>query len=216
LRDAINRCDFVLATQMYDDWIGHMDDAFERKFNTMGGYKYGYLKWFLLPCIKSGFARTTGQCKLLMQLSDEWQFRYDPENEGEGKAWFEEKIEPEGWQPVRTYSMSLNEQKIPEQLTWMWYRTRFKLPDRLPEGKLSLWFAEVDGSPTKVFLNGQSLGEFTGARKPNEVDVTGKLIPGKENTVTIKTGHLNISELMLGGILKPVMIYSGTPKDDPK
>lgn len=216
LRGAINRCDFVSATKLYDNWIAHMDDAFEQKFNTMGGYKYGYLKWFLLPSIKSGFARTTGECKLLQQLSDEWQLRYDPENEGEGKGWSGEKIESEDWKTVSTYSASLNEQKVPEQLTWMWYRTRFKVPDELPEGRLSLWFAEVDGSPTKVFLNGQPIGEFTGERQPNEVDITGKLIPGREYTVTIRTGHHNISELMLGGILKPVMIYCGTPKGELK
>jgi len=97
----------------------------------------------------------------------------------------------------------------------MWYRTRFTAPAELPQGPLRLWFGEVDGSPTRVYLNGGLVGEFTGARKPNEVEVTGKVRPGRENVVAIKSGHHGISELMLGGILKPVMVYAVEPAKAP-
>ena len=42
-----------------------------------------------------------------------------------------------------------------------------------------------------------------------EVEITGKLVPGEENLVAVKTGHFRISELKLGGILRPVMVYAG-------
>jgi len=132
-------------------------------------------------------------------------------------GFFKAAAAPEGWRRVRTYSATLNEQQIPEQLTWMWYRVRLEAPARLPEGPLHLWFGEVDGSPTKVYLNGELVGEFTGARTPSDVEVTGKLLPGKENLLVVKTGHLSISELMLGGIVRPVMLYSGgKPAPPPK
>ena len=216
LRAAINRCDFAAAKKGYDAWLAHFEHCFERKFNTMSGYRYGYVKWFLRPAIEGGLARTTGGCRLVQQLPDEWLFRYDREDAGEKGGWFRDKVEAEGWRRVRTYSASLNEQKLPEQLTWMWYRARFTTPKKLPEGPLHLWFGEVDGSPTRVWLNGKCLGEFEGSRRPSELEVTGKLHAGRENLVVIKTGHHGISELMLGGILKPVMIYSGTPPEPEK
>ena len=209
VREAINRCDFAAAQASYDAWLKHMDDAFAKQYSTMGGYKRGYAEWFLKPLIESGLARTTGERKLVAQLPDEWDFRYDPQDAGEKEGYFKPDAAADGWRKVKTYSATLNEQKIPEQLTWMWYRTRLRAPDALPAGPLHLWFGEVDGSPTKVWLNGELVGEFAGARKPSEVEVTGKLLAGKENLVVVRTGHLSISELMLGGIVRPVMLYAG-------
>jgi len=214
VRAAINGCDFAAAKETYEKWIAHMNSAFDKGFSSMRGYRCGYAKRFLLPAIDRGYERTTEGRKLIAQLPDEWDFRYDPKDEGEGQGWFNESVSAEGWRRVKTYSATLNEQKIPEQLTWMWYRTRLKAPAKLPEGPLHLWFAEVDGRPTKVYLNGESVGEFAGSREPGEVEVTGKLLPGRENVVAIKTGHFGISELMLGGLLKPAMVYSG-PRPEP-
>ncbi|MBM4033359.1 MAG: hypothetical protein FJ291_16470 [Planctomycetes bacterium] len=44
--------------------------------------------------------------------------------------------------------------------------------------------------------------------------VTDKLLPGKDNLIALRTGHLSISELMLGGIVRPAMLYSG-PRPEP-
>jgi len=209
LRDQINRCDFAKAKELFDRWLAHMDDAFAKQYNTMGNYKRGYADRFLQAIIQSGLGRTTGECKRLLQLPDEWDFRYDPQDAGEKEQWFKADLPPDGWQKVKTYTATLDEQGVPEQLTWMWYRTRVAVPKDLPPGPLHLWFGEVDGSPTRVYLNGEFLAELAGARQPIETEVTGKLKPGEENLVVVKTGHLGISELKLGGILRPVMIYSG-------
>ena len=96
----------------------------------------------------------------------------------------------------------------------MWYRASFAAPAELPPGPLHLWFAEIDGRQVKAFLNGEPLGEFKAARKPQEVEVTGKLRAGRENVVALKIDHSRISELMLGGILRPVMVYAG-PRPEP-
>jgi len=214
LREATNRCDFKAAKQISAAWLEHMDRAFEQQFNTMAGYKRGYVQAFLLNAIESGCERTTGERKLVAQLPDEWQFRYDPRDEGEKAGWDKETAAPEGWTAVKTYSATLNEQKIKEQLTWMWYRCRFTPPADLPSAPLHLWFGEVDGGQTKVFLNGQTVGDFAAHRNPGEVEISGKLLPGKENVLAVKTDHRSISELFLGGILRPVMIYAG-PKPPP-
>jgi hypothetical protein len=209
VRDAVNRCDFRRANDVFQRWMKHMDAAFEKQYNTMRGYKRGYAEWFLRPLIESGLARTTEPCRLMIQLPDAWDFRYDPDDVGEKDGYYKQQASPDGWQQVKTYSATLNEQAVPERFAWMWYRTSFKTPARLPSGPLHVWFGEIDGSPTKVFLNGNFVGEFTGARKPGEVEITGKLRPDAENLLVVKTGHFGISELMLGGIVRPAMIYAG-------
>lgn len=209
--DAVSRCDFEASQAVYDKWIEHMDGVFAARIHRIGEYKAGYVPRFLGSGQKSGYARVTGGRKLVLQLPDEWQFRYDPEAVGESNGWFTALMGSAGWTTVKTYSMTLNQQKIPEQLRWMWYRTTFRTPKTLPEGPLTMWFMEPDGNEMKVWLNGEPVAESASikSRQPYDLDVTGRLKPDTEYVVTVKLWHRRISELMLGGLLRPVMIYSG-------
>ena len=124
----------------------------------------------------------------------------------------------DGWRKVKTYSATLNEQKIPEQLTWMWYQTTFKTPKALPKGPLTLWFMEPDGNAASLWLDGEPLAQLEKikARQPLDVDLTGRLKADTEYVLTVKLHHQRISELMLGGLLRPVMIFSGAlPPPEP-
>jgi hypothetical protein len=47
------------------------------------------------------------------------------------------------------------------------------------------------------------------SRQPLDVDLGNRLKPDTEYVVTVKLRHNWISELMLGGLLRPVMIYAG-------
>ena len=214
VRDASNRCDFAKAKETYDKWLAHMEGIHKSGIHPVGEYMYGYAPRFLGQAVDDGAARVTGNCKLLVQLPDEWLFRYDSKDEGEAAGWGKAGPGEEGWRKVKTYSATLNEQSVPEELTWMWYRTKFAVPAEVPAGPVHLWFAEVDGRSMKVFLNGELVGECQKGRRPHELEVTGKLLAGKENVVAVKIDHGRISELMLGGIIKPVMIYAG-PKPPP-
>jgi hypothetical protein len=213
-RDAVNRCDFEKANATFDAWLAHMNDAFDKGYTATDGYKRGYAERILGRCTREGFERVTGGRRLVAQLPDVWQLRFDPANEGESNGWFKAAADPESWQPVKTYSATLDEQGIPEQLTWMWYRTTLAAPKDLPQGPLHLWFGEVDGRQTKVWINGEFAGEFSGSRKPGEVEVTGKIKPGQDHEVVIQTHHDKISELKLGGLLRPAMLYAG-PRPEP-
>ena len=216
VREATNRCDFAAARDLLTKWQAHMSSVFDARIHPIGEYKEGYTKRFLAPAIDQGCARTTGGCRLVAQLPDEWLFRYDAKDEGEAAGWQKGDAGTAGWRKVKTYSGTLSQQGIPEELTFLWYRTAFTAPAQLPAGPLTLWFAEIDGRPTKVFLNGEQIAEFTKGRVPNEVDVTGKLVAGRENVVAVKIDHHSITELLLGGIIKPVMIYSGqAPAPEP-
>ena len=77
-----------------------MDDALAKQYSTMSGYKHGYAEWFLRPLIETGLARTTGERRLVVQLPDEWDFRYDPADAGEKGGWFQSDVPAEGWRKV--------------------------------------------------------------------------------------------------------------------
>jgi hypothetical protein len=211
LRDAYNRCDFVEAKAIYDRWLAHMDAVHAAGIHPVGEYKRGYAPRFLGGAIRAGHERVSGGRRLVVQLPDEWLFRYDPEGRGEAMGWHRSRLGgTAGWQKVRTYSATLDEQGIDERLTWMWYRTAFRMPRGPGAGPFHLWLMELDGYETTVYIDGEAVGEFEKVgRKPVEVDVTGSVRPGRAHTVAIRTNHRKISELALGGILKPVMIYSG-------
>lgn len=207
LREATNRCDFMKAQSIFDEWLAHMDAIHEARIHTIGEYKRGYAPRFLGKTISAGAARVSGENRLVVQLPDEYQFRYDHNDEGEKLGWHK-AASGDGWRPVKTYSAMLTEQGIDEELTWLWYVTEFDAPEFPKNERLSLWIGEVDGVSARIFLNGELAGEGQGRRSPMEAEVTGKLRAGK-NTVAIKIDHSRISELKLGGIIKPAMIYAG-------
>ena len=208
LREATSRTDFVAAKDIYDTWLAHMDDVHARKIHRIGEYKQGYVPRFLGKPVLEGYARVTGGNRKVVQLPDEWMFRHDPEGKGQERGWDGAEVADEGWQRVRTHSATLAEQGVEEVLTWMWYRTEFELPAVAERQALFLWFAEIDGLSTAVFVNGQAVGETTMKRKPFEFDVSAHVRKGR-NIVAVRIDHSSISELSLGGIIKPVMVYAG-------
>ena len=82
----------------------------------------------------------------------------------------------------------------------MWYRTTFDLPGKT--GNLSLFFTEVDGD-TVVYVNGREVGKSKKKRIPFSVDIS-RVVRDGENVVAVRVDHSNITELFLGGIIRPV------------
>ena len=216
-RSAVNRCDFQASQAVYDKWLAHMDAVYAARIHPVGEYKYGYVPRFLGNGQAAGLARVTGGRSVVVQLPDAWEFRYDKENMGESNGWQKAAMGGTNWLTVKTYTASLSEQQVPEQLTWMWYRTTFRTPKNLPAGPLTLWFMEPDGNEMSAWLNGEPLGQagYIKARSPLDVDLTGKLQPDKVYTLALKLYHRRISDLNLGGLLRPVMIYSGAIPQPP-
>lgn len=213
-REAVNRCDFDAAQKSYDALIANMDAVHAAGYHGIGEYKLGYAPRFLDGGQSAGLARMTGGRNIVLQLPDEWMFRYDPEDSGEAAGWFKKTIAAgdEGWRQVRTYTDTLDSQGIPEQLTWMWYQTKFRTPKKLAGGPMTLWFMEPDGNAVKVWLDGEPVTPAAidiRSRQPLDIDLGSRLKPNTEYVLTVKLHHRRISELMLGGIIRPVMIYSG-------
>lgn len=212
--DAVHRCDFERSQAVYDAWMAHMEAIHAARIHPVGEYKYGYAPRFLGPGQAAGYARVTNGRRKVFQFPDEWEFRYDRQNEGEGQGWFRPDAGGE-WRRVRTFTSTLSDQGVPEELTVMWYRAHVRLPADVPEGPLTLWFMEPDANEMGLWVDGKLVREtaYIKARQPLDVDVTGLFQAGREHVVTVKLNHRRISELKLGGLLRPVMIYSGTPPE---
>jgi hypothetical protein len=101
----------------------------------------------------------------------------------------------------------------------MWYRTVCDVPAQ--HRRLSLFFGEVDGT-AQVYVNGRRVAGRADAddkaaanqaaapdefrrRTPFEVDVTAAVQPGR-NVVAVRVDHTKITELNLGGLIRPVYL----------
>jgi hypothetical protein len=89
----------------------------------------------------------------------------------------------------------------------MWYRTSINVP-REP-GRLAMFLTEVDGYAVTLYVNGQEVAALgrQACRKAFEVDVSDALKPGR-NLVAIKIDHRRITELCLGGIIRPILLIA--------
>jgi len=128
-----------------------------------------------------------------------------PEGNGAEQGYHKSDFDDSTWRQVATYSTTLNAQGMPDIKSVMWYRTSMEVPRR--RGKLILFFTEVDGQAVTVYVNGIEVAslEREARRKPFEVDVTDAVRPGT-NTMAIRVDHRRITELFLGGIVRPILL----------
>ncbi|HEV7903196.1 MAG TPA: LamG-like jellyroll fold domain-containing protein, partial [Pyrinomonadaceae bacterium] len=81
----------------------------------------------------------------------------------------------------------LNNLSIPESLSRQdyWYRTEFNPPASLRGRRLTLTLNGVNYAAS-VWLNGKPLGELRGAFVRGEFDVSGRVSPGRPNTLAVR------------------------------
>jgi beta-galactosidase/beta-glucuronidase len=149
-------------------------------------------------------------------LASDWRFTVDMEKIGETEQWFCEDFDRSAWSKV-TVPKAWD---LYQEAMWGfegvgWYAVA--IPPALAEpGKLqTLRFGRVMYH-TKVWLNGESLGENIGGYLPFEFDVTGKLRNAKPNVLVLRVDNKprlqwlpasrNIEWMQYGGILGPVIL----------
>lgn len=209
INEAMAKGNFVRAKEIFDSMLKRID-TLEAKGYANREYGTSYLKRFLGKIIDGGLAATASPNKLVGVLPDKWKFARDTADEGEAKGFASEAFDDAKWNYVTTHSNTLSGQGI-EENTVLWYRLHLQVNDKL--NKPALVFTEVDGLVT-VFVNGKpldpvalTLGKGTGVprRTPFEIDISGVVKPG-ENVVAVRVDNRKISELFLGGILRPVLL----------
>jgi hypothetical protein len=199
LREAMNRGDFHESSSVYSNLLARAE-ASQRGLGNH--YTADYLKRFISPSVSAGAAAKTSSRRLVQVLPDTWKMAYDEAETGTSKGFQQAAFDDAAWREVQTYGKPLDPQDLPDRQTILWYRTTIQVPATVR--KAALVFLEVDGQ-AEVFVNGQSVGRSAKKRQPFEVDLAGALLPGK-NVVALRVDHKAMSELFLGGILRPVIL----------
>lgn len=212
LRDAINRGDFANAKAIYEGLLSRSEAHVKAGYGSQ--YTVTYLRRFLGAVVERGAEAVAPPRRLLQVLPDVWRFTWDEKDEGLQLGYHLPQTDDSGWLKVATYSQTLDAQGLPDKKTILWYRTSFRLPKdhcRLYQ-RLFLFFAEVDGTAT-VYLNGRQVGEQKERRTPFEVDITDAAHDG-DNILAVRVDHSRITELFLGGIVRPVLLIALERKDE--
>jgi len=222
---AMAKGDFAKAKEIYAVMTKRIEGLIAKK-QANPEYGTSYLRRFLLKTLDGGVAAMATPNKLLAVLPDKWKFAPDDADMGEAKSFFAADHDDAKWKMVATHSATLSEQGIAEN-TVLWYRTKFTVPGK--NQSLALVFTEVDGDVT-VYVNGKKLepkavltAPVPKKGKPNavavprrsvfEVDASAVAVEG-ENVVAVRVDNRKISELFLGGILRPVLLVEKGTKTE--
>ncbi len=207
IRDAMNRGDFAGASHTYDEL--HTRNEAEESKGYVNHYTLDYLDRFVGQHVKAGTTATAAPNKVLQVLPDRMRLAYDANEMGVERGYSRPDFDDSTWKEVATYSNTLDAQGLPDTKSWMWYRTWIDVPAQ--HGPLSLFFTEVDGQAVTVYVDGQEVAVLgkEASRKPFEVDVTRAVRPDR-NVVAVKIDHRKITELSLGGIIRPILLIERT------
>lgn len=111
-------------------------------------------------------------CRQMIDLSGFWDFRFDPENEGDSHQWHT------GFDPVEIIAVpaSWNDQfeGWRDYLGTAWYQTRFDLPWGWRGQRFFVRFNAVSYL-TDVWLNGKPLGQHEGGYLPFVFEITNRV-----------------------------------------
>jgi len=208
LRRAINRGQAQKARQTYDRLLTRS----QRNDQTGLGnhYTVGYLRRFVGRVVEAADQATQPPWKPAGVLPDQWRLAYDEADRGLQAGYQRPDFDDSAWLQVATWSDTLDAQGLPDRQTIMWYRARFDLPEGSRAGQPAwrLVFLEIDGT-SRVFVNGRQVGASEKRRLPFVVEVDGSLLRDQGNVVAVRVDHSTITDLYLGGILRPVLLVSG-------
>ena len=203
VRDTMNKGDPAGAKKLYDELYAR--NGAELKKGYGNHYTLEYLGRFLGKHVEAGAKAAAAPNKVLTVLPDQWRLEYDKEDAGLQKGYPKSDFDDSKWRTVSTYGNTLNAQGLSDVKTVLWYRTGFDAPQA--KGKLTLFFTEIDGVSASVFVNGKEVAALgkEASRKPFEVPLGDAVQPGR-NTVAVRVDHSRITELFLGGIIRPVLL----------
>ncbi len=213
--NAMNAGNFAEAKNVYSKMIPRLEQlGKERCANPE--YATSYLKRFISKGIEAGAAATAEPNKMLAVLGDEWRFNWDEKDEGVAAGYAKPEFDDAAWKRVATFSKTLDAQGLPDKLTVLWYRSEFTVPAQ--HRKLGLFFTQIDGI-AEVYINGVKAeavneGPAAGPKKRGttfEVDISAAAHEGK-NAVAVRVDHSRMTELSLGGILRPVVLIDKPDK----
>lgn len=210
IEEAMARADFSRAQSVYEQMIERLRTLAAKRWANPE-YATAYVERFLGKTLQAAARATEPPSRVLQVLPDTWRVSDDEHDQGTAKGWYAESFDDSGWPVVSAYSRTLSSQGH-NATTILWYRNNFAVPEK-HEG-LFLAFLEADGL-AEVYVNGRKLEPMVDGRKTAdslapkrvffEVNVTTAVKPGN-NLLAVRVDNRKITELFLGGILRPVIL----------
>jgi beta-galactosidase/beta-glucuronidase len=152
----------------------------------------------------------------IRELSGNWRFQLDVRNIGEKEHWFANDLSEWGKVTVPG-AWDCYEDALWQYQGIGWYTTIISPDDFTPMKKTEIVFGRVMYY-SKVWLNGEFIGENIGGYLPFRFDITKYLKPGQDNKLVVRVDNrariewLPASEqiewIQYGGILEPVKLVS--------
>jgi beta-galactosidase/beta-glucuronidase len=149
-------------------------------------------------------------------LSTNWRFQLDIKDIGEKEGWFKDDFDRNSWAKVTVpEAWDCYETALWGYEGIGWYTSRINPENFKPGNRTEIVFNRVMFY-SKVWLNGEYIGENIGGYLPFSFDITKFLKPGKENTIVIRVDNKpriewlpagkQIEWIQYGGILQPVQL----------
>jgi beta-galactosidase/beta-glucuronidase len=149
-------------------------------------------------------------------LSDNWRFQLDIRDIGEGEGWFKDDFKRDNWVKVTVpQAWDCYETALWGYEGTGWYSTSINPDNFNPADRTEIIFNRVMYY-SKVWLNGEYIGENIGGYLPFSFDITKYLKPGQENKLVLRVDNKpriewlpaakQIEWIQYGGILQPVRL----------
>lgn len=122
-------------------------------------------------------------------LSGEWRFSIDKDQMGVDRGWSDPAFDDASWTTVNVPHTWNVMPEYSEYEGLAWYRRTFTAPPESQGAHLRLRFESVFYL-SRVWLNGQYLGQHEGGYTPFEFDVTSIMQPGAEYVIAIQVDNL--------------------------
>ena len=124
-----------------------------------------------------------------LNLNGEWSFSFDDNDKGEVEEWFKDKNFPRQINVPYCYQSDLSGIDDKDKHNIVWYQRDFALPESMAGKEIILNFEAVDYK-TKVWVNGQFVGEHKGGHIPFSFNITNALKEEK-NKITVRVEDNN-------------------------
>mgnify|MGYP001008433473 CR=1 FL=1 len=137
-----------------------------------------------MKCYKKDYPRPQFVRNQWVNLNGRWEFGFDDDNVGEKERWFHEFPEMKKINVPFAYETKLSGIEDETVHHYVWYHTKFEIPEPSQKQKLMLHFEGSDFI-TKVWVNGEYAGEHKGGYSRFSFEISNLLKKGT-NTLTVK------------------------------
>ena len=151
-------------------------------------------------------------------LSDNWRFQLDIRNIGENKGWYKKDFDRNNWAKVTVpQAWDCYETALWGYEGIGWYAATINPKDFNPDDRTEIIFNRVLYY-SKVWINGEYIGENIGGYLPFSFDVTKYLKAGQKNELVLRVDNKariewlpaarQVEWIQYGGILQKVQLVS--------